>query len=135
MDNIKNRLMVDSPTAPRYKGVFDAYRQTWRETFDPSKGLGANSLARVRNFYRVSQICYWLQSCCAISCVKGLETLGDQAREAPLTITGLRPSRASCVPDQRGGAGRVGDDDALGNEVERGGEVSKTLGIIVSIAS
>ncbi|CAK9787390.1 mitochondrial carrier protein [Cutaneotrichosporon oleaginosum] len=52
MDNVKNRIMCDSPTAPRYKGVFDAYRQTWRETFDPAKGLGANSVARVRNFYR-----------------------------------------------------------------------------------
>lgn len=52
MDNVKNRIMCDSPTAPRYKGVFDAYRQTWRETYDPAKGLGANSRARVRNFYR-----------------------------------------------------------------------------------
>jgi hypothetical protein len=55
MDNIKNRLMVDSPTTPKYKSVWDAYRRTWSETYDPSKGLGANSLARVKNFYKVSK--------------------------------------------------------------------------------
>ncbi|WVQ76293.1 hypothetical protein IAR50_005958 [Cryptococcus sp. DSM 104548] len=52
MDNIKNRIMTDKIKTPRYKGVFDAYRQVWRETFDPSKSLGWNSVARVRNFYK-----------------------------------------------------------------------------------
>lgn len=55
MDNIKNRIMVDSPTSPRYKGVFDAYRQVWRETYDPARGMGWNSQARVRNFYKVGR--------------------------------------------------------------------------------
>jgi len=53
MDNVKNRIMVDSPTNPKYKSVLDAYRQTWRETYNPSKGFGWNSLARVKNFYKV----------------------------------------------------------------------------------
>ncbi|OCF40085.1 mitochondrial carnitine/acylcarnitine carrier-like protein [Kwoniella heveanensis CBS 569] len=54
LDNIKNRIMVDSIKQPRYKGVFDAYGQVWRETYDPSKGFSWNSLARIRNFYKVS---------------------------------------------------------------------------------
>jgi hypothetical protein len=54
MDNIKNRIMVDSPTTPKYKGVFDAYRKVWGETYDGKRGLGWNSQARMRNFYRVS---------------------------------------------------------------------------------
>ncbi|WWC97124.1 hypothetical protein V866_004002 [Kwoniella sp. B9012] len=52
LDNIKNRIMVDSIKNPRYKGVFDAYRQVWRETFNPAKGFGWNSIARVKNFYK-----------------------------------------------------------------------------------
>lgn len=74
MDNVKNRIMsesdsvlylasglsgarltptADSVTKPRYRGVFDAYRQTWTETFDPTKTFGWNSAARIKNFYRV----------------------------------------------------------------------------------
>lgn len=53
MDNVKNRIMADSPTNPRYKGVFDAYRQVWTESYRPQKGIAWNSAARVRNFYRV----------------------------------------------------------------------------------
>ncbi|KAK1926214.1 mitochondrial carrier domain-containing protein [Papiliotrema laurentii] len=52
MDNVKNRIMTDNIKNPRYKGVFDAYRQTWRETYDPTKGFSWNSLARVKNFWR-----------------------------------------------------------------------------------
>ncbi|RSH90686.1 hypothetical protein EHS25_001291 [Saitozyma podzolica] len=52
MDNVKNRIMTDSVTKPRYHGVFDAYRQTWTETFDPTKTFGWNSAARIKNFYR-----------------------------------------------------------------------------------
>ncbi|WVQ80377.1 hypothetical protein IAT38_002482 [Cryptococcus sp. DSM 104549] len=52
LDNVKNRIMTDNIKSPRYKGVFDAYRQTWRETYDPTKSLGWNSLARTRNFYK-----------------------------------------------------------------------------------
>lgn len=37
--------MADSLQNPRYKGVFDAYRQVWKE----EAGLG-----KLRNFYRVS---------------------------------------------------------------------------------
>lgn len=54
LDNIKNRIMTDSVTQPRYKGVIDAYKQVWTETRDPSKGFRWNSIARVKNFYRVS---------------------------------------------------------------------------------
>ncbi|KAL7418878.1 hypothetical protein Q5752_006562 [Cryptotrichosporon argae] len=52
LDQVKNRIMVDSVTAPRFRSVRDAYAQTWRETFDPSRSLGWNSVARIRNFYR-----------------------------------------------------------------------------------
>nr|ADE10072.1 mitochondrial carrier protein [Tremella fuciformis] len=52
MEHVKNRIMTDSIKNPRYSGVADAYRQTWRESYDPSKGLGWNSLARVKTFYR-----------------------------------------------------------------------------------
>ena len=55
MDNIKNRIMVDSIRAPKYHTVLGAYRSVWRETFDPSKAFGWNSLARLKNFYRVSR--------------------------------------------------------------------------------
>lgn len=44
MDNIKNRIMVDSPTKPKYASVLDAYRQTWREAASP--------LGKVKTFYR-----------------------------------------------------------------------------------
>lgn len=54
MDNIKNRIMADSITKPKYPSVLGAYRTVWRETFDPSKSLGWNALARVKNFYKVS---------------------------------------------------------------------------------
>lgn len=47
---------VDDIKNPKYKGVFDAYRRTWAETFDPTKSLSWNSLARVKNFWRVSDI-------------------------------------------------------------------------------
>jgi solute carrier family 25 carnitine/acylcarnitine transporter 20/29 len=74
MDNVKNRIMsesdsvsgerrarltptADSVTKPRYHGVFDAYRQTWTETFDPTKTFGWNSAARIKNFYRVCRPC------------------------------------------------------------------------------
>ncbi|WWD22385.1 hypothetical protein CI109_106876 [Kwoniella shandongensis] len=52
LDQVKNRIMVDSIKTPRYKGVFDAYRQTWTETYNPTKGFTWNSVARIRNFYR-----------------------------------------------------------------------------------
>ncbi|WVR03445.1 hypothetical protein IAU60_000436 [Kwoniella sp. DSM 27419] len=52
LDNVKNRIMVDSVKSPRFTGVIDAYGQVWRETYNPSKGLAWNSVARVRNFYR-----------------------------------------------------------------------------------
>lgn len=52
MDNIKNRIMADSPTAPKYPSVLAAYRTVWREAYDPSRGLGWNSLARLKNFYK-----------------------------------------------------------------------------------
>lgn len=55
MDNIKNRIMADSPTKPKYPSVLAAYRTVWRETYDPSRGLGWNSLARLKNFYKVSR--------------------------------------------------------------------------------
>jgi solute carrier family 25 carnitine/acylcarnitine transporter 20/29 len=32
----------------------DAYRQTWRETFNPAKSFSWNAIARTRNFYKVS---------------------------------------------------------------------------------
>ena len=70
LDNVKNRIMgkscpvhplyhntdksVDSIKKPRFSGVIDAYRQTWRETFNPSKSFTWNALARTRNFYKVS---------------------------------------------------------------------------------
>lgn len=47
--------MTDSVTKPRYNGVFDAYKQVWTEMYDPKKGMGWNNLARLKNFYRVSQ--------------------------------------------------------------------------------
>ena len=56
MDNIKNRIMADSPTKPKYPSVLGAYRTVWRETYDPSRGLGWNSLARLKNFYKVSSL-------------------------------------------------------------------------------
>ncbi|CAD6571978.1 MAG: hypothetical protein TREMPRED_000428 [Tremellales sp. Tagirdzhanova-0007] len=49
LDTVKN---PDSVTQPRYSGVFDAYRQTWRDPVDPRKSLSWNHLARFRNFYR-----------------------------------------------------------------------------------
>ncbi|UOH83864.1 hypothetical protein LQV05_006602 [Cryptococcus neoformans] len=52
LDNVKNRIMTDDIKTPRYKGVFDAYRQVWNETYDGSKGLQWNVLARTKNFYR-----------------------------------------------------------------------------------
>ncbi|KAL1411994.1 hypothetical protein Q8F55_002989 [Vanrija albida] len=52
MDNIKNRIMADNIKTPRYNGVFDAYRQVWRENYDPSRGLGWNTGARIQNFYK-----------------------------------------------------------------------------------
>ncbi|ORY25178.1 mitochondrial carrier domain-containing protein [Naematelia encephala] len=52
LDNVKNRIMTDSITSPRYKGVLDAYSQTWRETYDPSRSTTWNAIARTRNFYR-----------------------------------------------------------------------------------
>ncbi|KAI9635923.1 mitochondrial carrier protein [Dioszegia hungarica] len=52
LDNIKNRIMTDSVTKPRYHGVFDAYRQVWTESGNPSKGVVWNALARTKNFYR-----------------------------------------------------------------------------------
>nr|XP_018266621.1 solute carrier family 25 (mitochondrial carnitine/acylcarnitine transporter), member 20/29 [Kwoniella dejecticola CBS 10117]OBR88779.1 solute carrier family 25 (mitochondrial carnitine/acylcarnitine transporter), member 20/29 [Kwoniella dejecticola CBS 10117] len=52
LDNIKNRIMVDSIKTPRYKGVFDAYGQVWRETYNPNKGFGWNAIARTKNFYK-----------------------------------------------------------------------------------
>ncbi|ORX34669.1 mitochondrial carrier protein [Kockovaella imperatae] len=52
LDNVKNRLMVDKLREPRFKGVINAYSQTWRETYDGSKSLLWNSKARIRNFYR-----------------------------------------------------------------------------------
>lgn len=54
-DNVKNRIMTDNIKNPRFSGVIDAYRQTWRETFDPRKGLLGNSSARIGNFYKVRQ--------------------------------------------------------------------------------
>ena len=54
LDNVKNRIMVDSLNSPKYTGVFQAYRSVWRETYDPSKSIPWNSIARVKNFYRVS---------------------------------------------------------------------------------
>lgn len=57
MDNIKNRIMADNIKNPRYKGVFDAYRQVWREGYDPSRGLGWNSGTRIKNFYKVGGCC------------------------------------------------------------------------------
>lgn len=117
MDNIKNRIMVDSPTAPRYKGVFDAYRQTWRETYDPSKGLGANSLARVRNFYKVSETTTMFAAAITRNTAAEARSSDEEKVQTKLT-PGLRPSRAPRLPDERGGAGRVGDDDALGNKVK-----------------
>jgi len=69
LDNVKNRIMgklavrdrrreadeiVDSITKPRFSGVVDAYRQTWRETFNPAKSFSWNAIARTRNFYKVS---------------------------------------------------------------------------------
>jgi solute carrier family 25 carnitine/acylcarnitine transporter 20/29 len=47
-------LEVDSIKKPRFSGVIDAYRQTWRETFNPSKSFSWNAIARTRNFYKVS---------------------------------------------------------------------------------
>ncbi|WVO14819.1 hypothetical protein L204_102458 [Cryptococcus depauperatus] len=52
LDNIKNRIMTDNIKAARYNNVFDAYRQVWRESYNPSLGLFQNGLARVKNFYR-----------------------------------------------------------------------------------
>ncbi|KGB77259.2 solute carrier family 25 (mitochondrial carnitine/acylcarnitine transporter) member 20/29 [Cryptococcus deuterogattii R265] len=52
LDNVKNRIMTDDIKTPRYKGVYDAYRQVWNETYNDSKGLGWNVLARTKNFYR-----------------------------------------------------------------------------------
>lgn len=48
-------ILVDDIKNPKYHGVFDAYKKTWRETYDPSKGFSWNSLARVKNFWRVSE--------------------------------------------------------------------------------
>lgn len=47
-------VSVDSIKKPRFSGVLDAYRQTWRETFDPSRSFTWNALARTKNFYKVS---------------------------------------------------------------------------------
>ncbi|WVR03461.1 hypothetical protein IAU60_000452 [Kwoniella sp. DSM 27419] len=49
-DNIRSRIMTDNIKSPRYKGVFDTYRQVWRETYNPTKGLWWNAAARMRNF-------------------------------------------------------------------------------------
>ncbi|KAK4688027.1 hypothetical protein P7C73_g2087, partial [Tremellales sp. Uapishka_1] len=52
LDTVKNRIMTDSITKPKYHGVIDAYRTTWTETFDASKSFRWNSVARLKNFYR-----------------------------------------------------------------------------------
>ncbi|WWC66895.1 uncharacterized protein I206_100802 [Kwoniella pini CBS 10737] len=52
LDNIKNRIMVDSIKSPKYTGVFDAYGQVWRETYNPTKGFTWNTIARTKNFYK-----------------------------------------------------------------------------------
>ncbi|EAL18152.1 hypothetical protein CNBK1730 [Cryptococcus deneoformans B-3501A] len=70
LDNVKNRIMSGGPSSshhplltqylfiaddiktPRYRSVFDAYRQVWNEAYDGSKGLRWNVLARTKNFYR-----------------------------------------------------------------------------------
>lgn len=54
MDNVKNRIMVDSLRSPKYTSVSGAYRAVWRETYDASRSVSWNSVARVKNFYRVS---------------------------------------------------------------------------------
>ena len=46
--------VVDSIKKPRFTGVIDAYKQTWRETFDPRRSFSWNALARTKNFYKVS---------------------------------------------------------------------------------
>ncbi|WVO15542.1 hypothetical protein L204_103202 [Cryptococcus depauperatus] len=51
-DNVKNRIMADDIKNPKYKGVFDAYRQIWMESYDPSKDIGWNASARWKTFYR-----------------------------------------------------------------------------------
>lgn len=45
--------MVDSLHSPKYTSVFGAYQSVWREMYDPQRSIGWNSLARVKNFYRV----------------------------------------------------------------------------------
>lgn len=53
LDNVKNRILVDDLKKPRYHGVVDAYKKTWWEMYDPKKNWSWNSIARVKNFYRV----------------------------------------------------------------------------------
>jgi len=53
-DQDQARQIVDSIKKPRFSGVVDAYRQTWRETFNPAKSFSWNAIARTRNFYKVS---------------------------------------------------------------------------------
>ncbi|WVQ73066.1 hypothetical protein IAR50_002629 [Cryptococcus sp. DSM 104548] len=51
-DNVKNRIMADDIKNPKYKGVFDAYKKVWMETYDPSKGFGWNAAARWKTLFR-----------------------------------------------------------------------------------
>ena len=64
-------ILVDDIKNPKYHGVFDAYKKTWRETYDPSKGFSWNSLARVKNFWRVSVIILCFSSLVQFSTLKG----------------------------------------------------------------
>lgn len=60
---MRANIQVDSIKKPRFRNSLDAYRQVWRETFDPTKGVGWNSLARVKNYYRVSaRYPFWIHT-------------------------------------------------------------------------
>jgi hypothetical protein len=87
--------MTDSVTKPRYHGVLDAYKQVWTETWNPQKGVASNSLARIKNFYRVRL--YGFQ----------------RAFKDGLTDTGCCTCCSSGVPDERRGAGSLRGSDAL----------------------
>lgn len=90
LDNVKNRIMTDSITKPRYNGVFDAYRQVWTETWDPKKGFTWNNVARIKNFYRVSQA-----------------SLDDLRLGQRADVAGYSTGRAESLSDECSGLGGV----------------------------
>lgn len=111
LDNVKNRIMSGGPSSshhplltqylfiaddiktPRYRSVFDAYRQVWNEAYDGSKGLRWNVLARTKNFYRVGrQISY---------CFRAINW-------RPRRVVGFCPSRTESFSDKCSSIGRMG---------------------------